>query len=283
MDQDKRCRFKWKSKRESAGSDEDVHISSFSDMEASWILIPKLSPLSSPRHPPSTTLSSMQSFIPNIGEGSQSPHHWLQVRKLDAWIAERLLLFTGTRSQRRFPVCTSCPRRAGGSAYQCPKVNPPSGTPCWADAPQAAKPCSTEWCPCRQQTRSAWEASVLMLTLVRDAHCCYQRLFWEGFCLLRGCGTSWIPPEGRWWGWCLLILLTCSTSGATWSWTQSANLCSPATHWELWRTKNATHWQRYQRRREAKAGHRCGEHLDSILLSTALSVFFFSNINSVLD
>lgn len=27
------------------------------------------------------------------------------------------------------------------------------------------------------------------------------------FCLLRSCRTSWIPPEVRWWGWCLLMCL----------------------------------------------------------------------------
>lgn len=104
------------------------------------------------------------------------------------------------------------------------------------------------------------------------------------FCLLRSCRTIWIPAEVRWLRF-VITVVTCSTSGATWSWTLSAILRSPATHWELWRTKNTTHWQHYQRRREAKARDGYGERLDSILIPTALSVFFFffEYINSVLD
>lgn len=103
---------------------------SFPDMEASWIPTLKLSRLLSPRRQPSTTLSSTQSFIPNIGEGSRSPQQSPHLRKQGAQIAEIWLFPTGTRWQRKFPVCTSCPRRPSGSASQCPRVNPPSGTPC---------------------------------------------------------------------------------------------------------------------------------------------------------
>lgn len=79
--------------KESAGKDEDVHFCCLPDMEASWILIPKPSPLSSPRPQPSTTLSSMQSFIPNIGEGSRSPHHWFQDRKMRYVNCRQLVIF----------------------------------------------------------------------------------------------------------------------------------------------------------------------------------------------
>lgn len=166
----------WKIQKESAGNSEDVRVCSFPDMEASWIPTLKLSRLLSPRRQPSTTLSSMQSFIPNIGEGSRAPQQSPQLRKQDAQIAEFWLFPTGTRWQRKFPVCTSCPRRPGGSASQCPRVNPPSGTPYWADTRQAPNPGSTGWCPCLRQTRSV---PVLMLPWTQ--YWCHHCLFWGYF------------------------------------------------------------------------------------------------------
>lgn len=63
---------------------ETAPLCSFPDTEASWIPTPKPSRLLSPRRRPSTTLSSMQSFTPNTGEGSRSPRRWPRLRKQDA-------------------------------------------------------------------------------------------------------------------------------------------------------------------------------------------------------
>lgn len=200
-------------------------------------------------------------------------HRTIDLRpgKWDTWIADSWLFSTGTRSHPRFPACTSCPRRPGGSAFQCPRVSPPSRTPCWADIPQAAKPCSTEWRPYRPRTRSVCSVSALMLTVLRDAHCCYHRVV----LLTKKLQDKLSSSRGQ----TLRLMfadVTCSTSGATWSWTLSAILCSPAARSELWRTKKTTHWQRYQRRRGAKARNGYAEHLHSILtFNSFINLLFF--------
>lgn len=216
---------------------------SFPDMEASWIPTPKLSRLLSPRRQPSTTLSSMQSFTTNIGEAGRPPQQPPQLRKRDVQIAEIWLFPTGTRWQRKFPVCTSCPRRPGGSASRCPRVSPPSGTPCWADTRQG----STGWCPCLRQTRS-----VPVLTLPPTQYWCHRCLFGEYFGSREAAEQVLFLQMMR-------LIFTCSTSGVTWSWTPSATPGRPVTHWELWRTKNICRWRRYQRRREAKARNGYGQ------------------------